>query len=103
MGKMQLHELSESMFYLLLALKQECHGYGIMQKVLENSSGRVKMGAGTLYALLARFENDEYIKIVEDDGRKKVYIITEKGKDLLTEELIRLNSMIADAKKMGDA
>lgn len=101
MAKLQYQELSEAMFYLLIALKSKCHGYGIMQKVSEISNNRVKLGAGTLYALLSRFELDEFIKIVDDDGRRKVYIITEKGKTVLDNEISRLKTLISDAEK-GD-
>ena len=42
--------MSETMFYILLSLKQERHGYGIMQHVKELTDARIVLGAGTIYS-----------------------------------------------------
>ena len=55
MARKKLETLTEQMFYVLLALRQERHGYGIMQAITALTKGRVNIGAGTLYALLERF------------------------------------------------
>lgn len=103
MAREQLQGLSEPMFYLLLALRTPQHGYGIMQSVSKISNGRVSLGAGTLYALLSRFESEKIVRIVEEDGRKKIYALTDKGKYILDEEYKRLKTMINDADRIeGD-
>ena len=56
MARKRLETLTEQMFYVLLSLREERHGYGIMQAITELTGGRVSVGAGTLYALLERFE-----------------------------------------------
>lgn len=38
--------LTEAVYYILLSLCTPLHGYGIMQRVDEMSSGRVKLAAG---------------------------------------------------------
>ena len=70
------------------------HGYDIMQTITAISNDRVTVGAGTLYALLKRFEKEEIVYQVSDDGRRKTYIITDKGRDLLEREYVRLKDSI---------
>jgi DNA-binding PadR family transcriptional regulator len=91
----QLQTLSEPMYFILLALAKPMHGYEIMQTVSSISSDRVKVGAGTLYALLTRFEKEEIVVRINDDGRRKTYAITEKGRGLLDREYERLKDSIA--------
>ena len=66
MAREQLKTLTEPMYYILLSLLKENHGYGIMQMVEELTEGRVIIGAGTLYTLLGRFEKDEIIRQVAE-------------------------------------
>ena len=61
MARKKLDTLTEPMYYVLLSLRQERHGYGIMQNISALTGGRVNVGAGTLYALLERFEKDALI------------------------------------------
>lgn len=99
MAREQLKNLTEPMYYILLSLLKENHGYGIMQMVDELTEGRVVIGAGTLYTLLGRFEKEEIIKQVAEENRRKIYIITEKGKGLLNEEFQRLQHLVEDGRK----
>jgi len=96
MAREQLKNLTEPMYYILLALQRENHGYGIMQEIEELTGGRVIVGAGTLYTLLGRFEKEEIIEQVAEEDRRKTYIITEKGRQLLDEEIQRLRMLLAD-------
>lgn len=48
MARKRLETLTEQMFYVLLSLREERHGYGIMQAITELTAGRVSVGAGTL-------------------------------------------------------
>jgi DNA-binding PadR family transcriptional regulator len=91
----QLQTLSEPMYFILLALARPMHGYEIMQTVAAVSNGRVKVGAGTLYALLTRFEKEEIVIRIGDDGRRKTYALTEKGRGFLDREYGRLKESIA--------
>ena len=98
MAREQLKTLTEPMYYILLVLLQEQHGYGIMQRILELTKGRVIIGAGTLYTLLSRFEKEGIIKQVREEERKKIYTLTNKGKILLYEEEERLKKLLEDAR-----
>ena len=102
MAREQLKTLTEPMYYILLSLLKENHGYGIMQMVEELTEGRVIIGAGTLYTLLGRFEKEEIIRQVAEENRRKIYVITEKGKGLLNEEFQRLQMLVEDGRKFFD-
>lgn len=99
MAREQLKNLTEPMYYILLSLLKENHGYGIMQMVEELTGGRVVIGAGTLYSLLGRFEKEGIIRQVAEENRRKIYIVTEKGSALLREEYERLNHLVEDGRK----
>ncbi|WP_130862456.1 PadR family transcriptional regulator [Bacilliculturomica massiliensis] len=103
MAREQLKTLTEPMYYLLLALIRPQHGYGIMQSITEMTENRVQVGAGTLYALLSRFEGEGIIAQIMEKDRKKIYQITPKGAELLTEEFCRLNRMVEDGKRFFDS
>ena len=98
MAREQFQTLTEPMYYILLALMQECCGVDIMEKVKQISKGRVRVGPGTLYAMLAKFEENGVIRRTAEEGRRKSYIITEQGKAMLREEYRRLVTMTEDAE-----
>lgn len=78
------------MFYILVALYVPRHGYEIMSAVASMTNDEIKIGAGTLYTLLSRFQNDGYIELVDEVERKKIYQITKIGKRKLLEERRKL-------------
>ena len=53
MAREQFQTLTEPMYYILIALSEECCGVDIMEKVQKISGGRVKVGPGTLYTMLS--------------------------------------------------
>jgi DNA-binding PadR family transcriptional regulator len=98
MAREKLQTLTEPMYYILLALTEACCGVDIMNRVLNISKGRVTVGPGTLYALLGKFEKSGIIKETEVDGRKRTYILTDNGKEILKEEYNRLVAMAEEGK-----
>ena len=90
--------LTQPMYYILLSLKEKRHGYEIMQYIEWLTQGRVKVGPGTLYSLLSRFEEDEFIEMVSDADNKKTYLITQLGKKRLDIEIERLEQLLKDAR-----
>jgi len=88
--------MTEAMYYILLALMNPNHGYQLMAAIEQVSNGRIKMGPGTLYGVLTRLQKDEMIVILNDDGRRKTYAITEDGRTALNVEYKRLKDMIQD-------
>ena len=99
MPRAKFKTLTEQMFYTLLCLKDECYGMDILDKVPSMTNGRVNIGSGTLYALLEQFLEENMIKETKVEGRKRSYIITEKGKEMLDNEYSRLLAQINDYKK----
>lgn len=98
MAREQFQTLTEPMYYILLALTEECCGVDIMEKVKTISRGRVLVGPGTLYAMLAKFEENGIIRMTASEGRRKSYIIAEAGKEMLQKEYERLMTMVEDGK-----
>ncbi|HIZ66730.1 MAG TPA: PadR family transcriptional regulator [Candidatus Blautia pullicola] len=99
MPREQFQTLTEPMYYILMALIQECCGVDIMEKVQRLSKGRVKVGPGTLYAMLAKFESSGIIRLTREEGRRKSYRITDAGKEMLKEEYRRLKVMAEDGRE----
>ena len=98
MAREQLQTLTEPMYYILLSLYRENYGYEIMESVKEISNNRVEVGPGTLYPILARFEKEDIIKLTTSTGRRKNYIITDLGKELVAEEINRLKNLVTDGE-----
>lgn len=96
MARKKLDTLTEPMYYVLLALTQERHGYGVMQYVEQLTGGRVRIGAGTLYALLSRFEAEGLIQATREEEKRKYYRLTGPGAQMLEEEFDRLRCRVAD-------
>ncbi len=88
--------LTETTYYILLALRESGHGYAIMQKVEELSGGKVRIAAGTMYGALENLTKQKLIEVIpSEDPRRKVYRITEDGRTVLSMEVERLKYMIA--------
>ena len=96
--------MTEAMYYVLLTLMNPSHGYGLMNEITEVSNGRVNMGPGTLYGVLARMQKEELIVLTENDGRRKTYAITANGEQALRHEYKRLEALLKDGEilKAGD-
>ena len=97
MGK-KVEPLTESYFYILLCLaKKPGHGYGIMQMTEQLSQGEVKIGSGTMYGATGNMMKKGWIEetISEEEGaeRKRMYRLTESGRNVLQEEIARLNRL----------
>jgi DNA-binding PadR family transcriptional regulator len=93
--------LTESTFFTLLALVEPLHGYGIMQKAEIISEGVVKIGPGTLYGALQVLEKEALIVKVGEEERRKIYAITEKGRQVLKSQVQRLAIMVRGAALVG--
>ena len=104
MERIERIALTEAVFYILLSLFRPLHGYGIMQNVKELSDERVNLGAGTLYGALNTLLEKGWIKGLEGekDSRKKEYIITKIGKDIVNSELKRLEELLVNGRNIVD-
>ena len=103
MAKESLKALTESMFYVLLSLlRQERCGTEIVRYVDDCTAGRVSLGPGTLYTILAKFQEEDLIIETAVEGRKRTYAITARGRALFRQELSRLKLCVLDGDREGD-
>ena len=100
MPREKFRTLTEQMFYVLLCLKEECYGMDILDRVPAMTEDRVSVGSGTLYNLLAQFLKAEMIREKKVEGRKRSYILTEKGKDMLEKEYQRILAQAQDYRRI---
>jgi len=91
--------LTETTYYILLALLEPAHGYLILQKVEELSGGQVRMAAGTLYGAIENLLKQKWLQPVGSvDNRRKVYVITDRGREMLRLDYERMRHMIGITK-----
>ena len=96
MARAKFQTLTEQMFYTLLCLKEECCGMDILDRVPAMTNQRVNVGSGTLYTLLEQFLDEEMIRETRVEGRRRSYILTDKGREMLEKESARLAAQLAD-------
>lgn len=92
--------LTEATYYIMLALVDPLHGYGVMQKVETISQGTVKLGPGTLYGAFSTLEKDKLIVKVAEQDRRKSYTLTPKGKVVLRLQIERLEIMMSNGQQV---
>ena len=94
--------LTEAIYYILLALQEPLHGYGIMQKTSSMSKGRLVLSAGTLYGAISNLLEKGWIvpcgESFDTDGRRKLYQITDKGQEILLAEFERLEELVENGR-----
>ena len=99
MPKKSMDILTESMFYVLMALyKEPMCGIDAAAFIEQRTYGRLRIGPATLYTVLGKFEKEKYIQEVLVEGRKRTYKITDKGHRAYEEELARLKQCVLDAE-----
>ena len=103
MPRAKFHTLTEQMFYILLCLRNECYGMDILDRVPAMTDGRVNVGSGTLYNLLEQFLAEGMIRETKVEGRRRSYILTQKGQEMLDNEYQRIRAQAQDYLKfMGE-
>lgn len=91
--------MTETGFYILMCLQEEMHGYGIVQKVDELTDGDIKLSPGTMYGSLSKMEKDGLIRFVREEEKRKIYIITELGREVLELESNRIKRLYRTMKE----
>jgi DNA-binding PadR family transcriptional regulator len=89
-------------FHIMLSLAgEEQHGYGIMQEVMNRTTGKVRLWPATLYGSIKRLieaelieESDERPAPELDDARRRYYRLTSLGKHVLDAECERLQELV---------
>ncbi|MGN1388617.1 MAG: PadR family transcriptional regulator [Bulleidia sp.] len=85
--------MTETAFYILLSLQEERHGYGISRRIRELTQDHVAIGPGTMYGTLSRMEKDGLIRPTRSEQKRKYYLITDTGKEVLATEKERIRHL----------
>ena len=91
--------MTETGFYILLCLRKPNHGYGIVQRVKELTGGEVVLSPGTMYGSLSKMEKDGLIRFLREEEKRKIYQITDLGRQVLELELKRIQRLYRNAKE----
>ena len=80
--------------YMILKLlaTRPMHGYEVMQELEKESGGCYKASAGSVYPVLQLLQDQGYVASEERDG-KRVYNITESGRQYLEENRDRVEDV----------
>ena len=100
MARVKFQTLTEQMFYVLLCLTNECYGMDILDRVPAMTGGRVSVGSGTLYNLLEQFLAESFIRETKVEGRRRSYILTDKGREMLDKEYERIVAQAVDYRRI---
>jgi DNA-binding PadR family transcriptional regulator len=91
-------------YEILLTLADEHrHGYGIIKEIEARSGSSSAPSTGALYLALQRMEADGMVAEAprpkgDDDGRRRYYRITARGRADAEEESVRLAELVAVAR-----
>ena len=100
MARAKFQTLTEQMFYTLLCLKEECCGLDILDRVPAMTGQRIKIGSGTLYTLLEQFLEAGMICETRVEGRRRSYVLTQKGRQMLQRECERRERQLEDYRRI---
>ena len=92
--------MTETGFYILLCLQEPNHGYGIVQGVETLTDGEIRLTPGTMYGSLSKMEKDGLIQFVRAEEKRKLYCITELGREVLDLELSRIKRLYRTAMEV---
>ncbi len=90
--------MTESGFYILYCLQEPQHGYGISQQVKRMTGGAVTISAGTMYGTLSKMETDGLIRFCREEEKRKLYQVTELGREILETEIKRIERLYKNSK-----
>ena len=90
--------MTESGFYILFCLQEPQHGYGISQQVKQMTGGAVSISAGTMYGTLSKMETDGLICFYREEEKRKLYQITDLGREILSLEIKRIERLYKNSK-----
>ncbi len=90
--------MTETGFYILFCLQEEMHGYTIGQKVKAMTGGEIIISPGTMYGSLSKMEKDGLINFVKEEDKRKSYIISQLGQEVLDIELRRIERLYKNSK-----
>lgn len=91
--------MTETGFYILLCLRRESHGYQIVQRVEKMTGGEIRISPGTLYGSLSKMEKDGLIRFVREEEKRKIYVATALGLEVLALEEKRIGRLYRNMRE----
>ena len=91
--------MTETGFYILLCLRIPNHGYGIVQKVRKMTGDEIILAPGAMYGSLSKMEKDGLIRYVTEEDTRKIYVITDLGREVLDIELARIERLYRNSRE----
>ncbi|MDM5296374.1 PadR family transcriptional regulator [Peribacillus simplex] len=96
-------ELTDASYYILLSLMEARHGYLIMKNIEEMTNQQFTVGPASMYTTIKKLLSAGMIEqLGEEKDKRKTYIATKQGIDLLRKDVQRREAMISHAKKILD-
>ena len=92
-------ELTDSIFFILLATIAPIHGYGIMKAVQEATEQSINIGPATMYTTLKKLNQTGWIADVGEEDSKILYKITDVGQKILKENFEHRKKIMNFAEK----
>lgn len=92
--------LTDSVFYIMSAFTEPCHGYAVMQLIEDTTKGTFTIGPASLYTIIKKLTKEAYIEQYDQsDSRRKVYVLTQTGREALEWDIARRKVMLEFAEK----
>lgn len=91
--------MTETGFYILFCLQKPQHGYGIGQQVKKMTESELTISPGTMYGTLSKMEKDGLITFVREEEKRKLYCITNLGREVLDLEIKRIERLYRNSKE----
>lgn len=92
--------MTETGFYILLCLRTPNHGYGIIQRVEAMTDGEIRLAPGTMYGSLSKMEKDGLIRFLREEEKRKIYSITDLGRQVLELETKRIERLYRNMREV---
>ena len=93
--------LTDSMFYIMAALTEPRHGYAIMNLIEKTTQGAVKIGPASMYTIIKKLLQYKWIYLHESsDSRRKTYQLTDRGREVLDEDL-KIRKLLIELAETG--
>ena len=73
--------------------------FEVVQKVKEMTGGEVLLSPGTMYGSLSKMEKDGVISFVREEEKRKIYVITQLGREILELERKRIERLHRNAEE----
>lgn len=88
--------------FVVLALLAEkpAHGYELIKQIEDKVGGAYTPSAGVVYPTLTLLEETGQIEVAAAEGNKKLYAITDAGRETIAANRVQIDAMFA---RMGEA